>query len=293
MINILKRLQRRNPTKIITYSSCFYILKSKFNPSLYIKWMKNFVSIVNNFNLVIYTNLNFLGEIEIRENDPTSKIKNNPSIKIIIKPLWKFYCYRHKDLWIANHYKNSSLKEKTSWELNMLWNEKIAFVNETIKMQYFKTELYGWCDIGYFRNRPNDTHTSILNNWSSFRAIHSFFKKDMIYYGCINNDHSYLKQLKQTINTKNDLGLPSIPIPEEQFSISGGFFILHKDKINWWFNTFYQKLNSYLINDYLVKDDQIILADCIFTNDNIQNFFVFHENINKLDNWFMFQRILR
>lgn len=37
----------------ITFSSCFYIIKSKFNPSIYIEWMGNFLSIVNNFNLVI------------------------------------------------------------------------------------------------------------------------------------------------------------------------------------------------------------------------------------------------
>ena len=39
----------------ITFSSCFYIIKSKFDPSKYIEWMKNFLSIVNEFNLVIYT----------------------------------------------------------------------------------------------------------------------------------------------------------------------------------------------------------------------------------------------
>jgi len=295
MINILDPFQPKNkkPNQpiIITYSTCFYILKSKFDPSFYIQWMKNMLSIVKNFNLVIYTNLIFLGDIKIIENDPNSKIKNNPLIKIINKPLYNFYCYRYKDLWIANHSKNLSLKE-TSWELNMLWNEKIAFVNETIKMQYFKTENYGWCDIGYFRNRPEDTHTNKLYNWSSFDVIHSLSQKNVIYYGCVNNDSNYINYLTDIINNKNKKGLPFFPIPEEQISISGGFFILQKNKINWWFNTYYQKLNLYLTNDYLVKDDQIILADCIFTNYIRNNFFLFHENYS-YDNWFMFQRILK
>ena len=30
----------------ITFSSCFYIIKSKFDPSIYINWMNNFLSIV-------------------------------------------------------------------------------------------------------------------------------------------------------------------------------------------------------------------------------------------------------
>ena len=42
----------------ITFSSCFYIIKSKFDPSVYIEWMTNFISIVSHFNLVIYTDEN-------------------------------------------------------------------------------------------------------------------------------------------------------------------------------------------------------------------------------------------
>ena len=61
----------------ITFSSCFYIIKSKFDKDTYINWMNNFISIVNNFNLVIYTDENSLKFINKREN---------PRIKIIIKP---------------------------------------------------------------------------------------------------------------------------------------------------------------------------------------------------------------
>ena len=60
----------------ITYSSCFYILKSKFDENTYINWMNNFISIVNEFYLVIYTD-----ESSVKYIDT----KNNPRIKIIIK----------------------------------------------------------------------------------------------------------------------------------------------------------------------------------------------------------------
>jgi len=33
-------------------------MKSKFDSNTYIEWMNNFISIVNNFNLVIYTDEN-------------------------------------------------------------------------------------------------------------------------------------------------------------------------------------------------------------------------------------------
>jgi hypothetical protein len=95
--------------------------------------------------------------------------------------------------------------------------------------------------------------------------------------------------LHQIVNNKNSIGLPKKEIPADQTSIAGGFFYLHKDKIDWWANTYDTKLQLYFKNNYLVKDDQIILVDCILSN--LDKFTLFRENIN-CDNWFMFQRIL-
>jgi len=39
--------------------------------------------------------------------------------------------------------KNILLNNKSCWELNMLWAEKIHFVKETIERKYFDTEFYG------------------------------------------------------------------------------------------------------------------------------------------------------
>ena len=266
----------------ITFSSCFYIIKSKFDVSTYIEWMNNFLSIVNSFNLVIYTDVNGLKYIP--ENG-----KNNPNIKIILKPLEQFYNYKYKDNWIKNHQKNFLLNNKSCWELNMLWAEKIWFVKETIERKYFETEFYGWCDIGYFRNRQEDLHVSFLSSWSAKDKL-LLLDREKIAYACINNDAGYMKYLHKLINNKNTLGLPVQPIPPYQNSVAGGFFILYKNKINWWAKIFDNKLELYLKNNYLVKDDQIILVDCILSNSG--HFTLFRENNPQFDNWFMFQRIL-
>jgi hypothetical protein len=142
----------------ITFSSCFYIINSKFEPNIYIEWMNNFISIVNNFNLVIYTDENTVKYIDI---------KNNPRIIVIIKPIQEFYNYKYKEYWIENHKKNNLLNYRSNWELNMLWSEKLWFVKETIERKYFDTDLYGWCDIGYFRNRQDDTPIRELVNWGN------------------------------------------------------------------------------------------------------------------------------
>ena len=267
----------------ITFSSCFYVIKSKIEPSIYVEWMNNFISIVNNFNLVIYSDENSSKYINT---------KNNPKIKIIIKPLEEFHNYKYKDFWIENHKKNLLLNEQSSWELNMLWSEKIWFVKETIERNYFDSDFYGWCDIGYFRNRSGeytDTHTSFLSNWPNNEKYLRLDKKKII-YACINNDSKYINYLYKLINKKNSSGLPIQPIPPIQQSIAGGFFILNKNSIDWWSNTYESKLKLYFENNYLVKDDQIILADCILSNTNY--FHLFRENIKPYDNWFMFQRIL-
>jgi hypothetical protein len=242
--------------------------------------MNNFLSIVNNFNLVIYTDENSFKYINKREN---------PNIIIIIKPIEQFYNYKYKNYWIQNHEKNYLINDKSSWELNMLWSEKIHFVNQTIKNKYFDTEFYMWCDIGYFRNRSEDLHTDRLLNWPNLNTINKL-DKSKIYYACINNNNNYINGLYNLINDKNNVGLPTKQIPPNQQSIAGGCFIIHKDKIDWWLNTYDSKLSLYFKNNYLVKDDQIIIADCIFSQQT--NFILFRENNIKFDNWFMFQRIL-
>jgi hypothetical protein len=269
---------------LITFSSCFYIINSKNCSEKYIEWMNNFISIVNNFYLVIYTDEN------------TSKYintKNNPKIKVIIKSLSLFYNYKYKEYWIKNHEKNFLLNDKSCWQLNMLWAEKISFVKETIERKYYDTEYYGWCDIGYFRNRIgqyNDLHTNDLFNWPDNNKINKI-PINKILYACINNNNQYLNCLINTIIDKNSIGLPAKPIPNNQLSIAGGFFILHKNLINIWFSLFDNKLLTYFENDYLVKDDQIILADCIFSNQEL--FILFRENNYLFDNWFMFQRLFK
>jgi len=264
----------------ITFSSCFYIIKSKFDSSTYINWMNNFISMVNNFNLVVYSDENSSQYINT---------KGNPKIKVIIKPIEQFYNFKYNHYWIENHKRNFLLNENSSWLLNMLWSEKIWFVKETVERKYFETEFYGWCDIGYFRNRRDDIHSSKLLNWPNNEKIMKL-DKNKICYACINNDNGYMNFLHKIVNNKNQLGLPVNEIPAIQNSIAGGFFIIHKDKINWWSETYETKLELYFKNNYLVKDDQIILVDCILSN--LNEFLLFRENARNIDNWFMFQRIL-
>ena len=263
----------------ITFSTCFYNFNSKFDTNTYLQWMNNFFSIVNKFYLVVYTDENGLQYIDT---------KNNPRIKVVVKPVEEFHNYRHKDFWIKNHEQNFLLKDRIDWKVNMLWSEKIWFVYDTINKNDFNTDYFGWCDIGYFRNGHSNTNTNDLQCWANENAVKKI-DWSKIHYACVNNNFQQLDDLKKTILNKNDKGLPINPINPNQVSIAGGFFLIHKNKIEWWSSSYEKKILTYFQNNYLVKDDQIILVDCVMTN---TDYFKIHIENSHLDNWFMFQRIL-
>lgn len=267
----------------ITLTTCFYRLKNKFTDNHYYVWMDNMLSQVNNYYLVIYTD---------KETKPFLDKYVNANIRIIIKPMEDFKTYLYKDKWISNHERNEELNKKVSWEVNMLWNEKIHFVHETMKNKYFdETDFYGWCDIGYFRNRPNDMNKSELRNWAHPEKINKMITDNKcVYYAIINNNNDYINSLFNLIQNKNEVGLPKEPIPSNQCSIAGGFFIAHKNKLEEWRDYYYSRLDLYFKHDYLVKDDQIIIADCVFSS--MKDFKLLSEKGYQYDNWFLFQRFL-
>lgn len=285
-MNFLFKKQNYNfnkENKLITFSTCFYVLRSKFPIETYLKWINNLLLIVNNFNLVIYTNKESNIYL-LRLIDITKK-----NIKVIIKPLTNFYTYKYKDNWIKNHEKsNMSLHKVIDWQLNMLWNEKVFLVNETVRMEYFKSLYYGWCDIGYFRNRNYDLHTDYLKQWPNPIKLLQLNKKDVIHYGCVQND---LSELTNEIKNHYENGLKTPPTERyNDISFAGGFFMLSPNMSNYYAKIYESKLEYYFSNYYFIKDDQTIIQDIIVTNSGL--FHIYKENNKYFDNWFMFQRLL-
>lgn len=273
----------------ITLSTCYYILKSKFDHKIYLQWCSNFLSLIetNNFKLVLYTNKESF-EMLI-SNDEIYYHVLNPNIRVVFYDFEEFNTYKFKSKWEENHRNNYLLNDGIDWRLNMIWNEKIHMVKNTMDEKYFESDLYGWCDIGYFRNRECDLNTSLLSTWLNPNSLTNV-DDNKIYYGLVNNDLTYVQHIHSSVLNKNLVGLPNDPLPLDQISVAGGFFICHRDKLTWWHKCYYDKLRLYFDNNYLVKDDQIILADCIFSD--INHFFLCMENDVNYDNWFMFQRIL-
>ena len=256
----------------LTLTSCFYVFNCKFTIETYKKWAKNLIDNVNNFNLVIYTDNKskyFFNNMNINNN-----------IKLIIKEIDSFKTYKYKDNWIKNHEQNTLLNSKVDWKVNMLWNEKINFVNETINNKYFKTKYYGWCDIGYFRCNNNRLPYDKISNWPNKNIINNL--KDKIYYAYVCSD-KYLNDIELYKKLNNE-------IPPGQCSIAGGFFISNKDNLKWWNEIYYEKIEKYFDENKLIKDDQIIIIDLYL--DNKDKFkLITQKNIN-YDLWFAFDTYL-
>lgn len=256
---------------MITIVTAWYILNSKFDKTTYKIWMDNFVALIDNFYLVIYTN---------KESYYMLEEFLHKNVKIIIKEFDEFYGYKWKDNWIENHCNNFLLNEQsffnTDWKLNMLWSEKINFVYDTYENKYFNTDYYIWCDIGYFRD-------PIINNkWPNYEVVKTL-NPNVIYYAYVCHKNILNEYIRRVLNNEN--------IPYHQASISGGFFIIHKNKINWYHNIYYDKLNYFFIHKLLVKDDQYILLHCIANN--INEFLLLKDpTTNMNDSWFLFKRLL-
>ena len=288
-INLEKICNNSNKSINITFSTCFYLLKSKFDKNIYLEWMKNLLENVYNFYLIIYTN----NESKYIFN----KYKDNKNIKIVILEFNNFLNYKYKENWINNNKLNCNkiwFKDiyNSDWKLQLLWSEKINLVNKTITNKYFNTEFYGWCDIGYFRNEKKNLNYEYIKYWPDNDKINKF-DKTKIYYNyigskhdgnkiCLNDCINYFKKRNKNNFTENEIYNYNI--------LSGGFFILHKDNINWWYDTFYEKLEYYFKNKKFIKDDQVIVNDCFFENTN--KFEIISSNNEYIDPWFYFSYYL-
>jgi hypothetical protein len=272
----------------ITFSTCWYNFKAKFDASVYAQWIRNMLSNVRCYNLVIYTD-----EAGLASFNFDSYAAVNPRIRVVMRPFESFRNYALKDVWIANHDKNTLLKDRVDWRVNALWSEKVHFVRETVNQRYFDTEYYGWCDIGYFRGRNTlDLSVAQLRGWPNPAKI-AALNPHKIYYACVNNNWAQIETCIKAVNQGTNPANPANPLLDPRMNfIAGGFFMLHKTKAEWWAVTYDAKLHRHLSDGRVVKDDQQIITDCVFSKDMQSHFHICREEGGKYDVWFLFQRAL-
>lgn len=288
--------------------------------------MRGFIRIVNRFYLVIYTDKETYDFIvtEVRKLDAETVSR----IKVVVKPYTDFYNYKYVEYWKSNNNNPAcKLYGVADWRLNMLWCEKVHFVNETIERRYFDTdtdtdtEYYGWCDIGYFRDtltKPasmletlRNTQTAysklIRERWPNPAKINAL-DKNRVYYGCnispdlmnIALQHHSDHFGRSNIDAESEL--PRTIYDKRAHFISGGFFITGREKMKWWAHTFQTTLEKYIAHNAVIQDDQQLIAHCIFISNSCTGTSSICEKdlcITKVNEmspdklWFMFRDLLR
>ena len=126
---------------MLTLVTAWYRVNNKLRGNEYLIWMSNLLNESNKFNIILFTNAESYDEVKQYENE---------KIHIILKEFDDFHCATDK--WITNHERNDELnhnsRHNTDYRLNMIWNEKVAFVHDALNSHIFETEYYCWCDIG-------------------------------------------------------------------------------------------------------------------------------------------------
>jgi len=283
------------PPPIITFATAWYDLGAKFAKEQYYVWASTLLTNVRKFNLVVYVE-----DVKSAELIRQLGAANNVRIYVIIHPFDELPLYRtHRAQFEANHTRNTELNMHVSWKLVLLWCSKQYFVEITenrIGTPNFPqnpTEYYGWMDIGYFRSRIGKIELSgnQIQQFPNNERLRQM-SGDKIHYALVNP--GIIETLKRYIYNRSPKdGLPKVPIPFNQISVAGGFFILSSGgPSRSWREQFETHLIKYFSAGRTVKDDQYVLIDLILLNPMVFNLWIESPTAPNKDAWFMFQRLL-
>lgn len=231
----------------IVFYTLIYKIKSKFDFKKYQEWGNNLIKNLNNQTLVVYTDKNTYNLLK-------RILNNNNNIKIIFLELSDFKYYKYIDFF--NNCTKLTEGHDIDSKLLLIWLERIIILDNL--KNYITSKFYSYVDFGYFRDEL------MYNNFLKSNII---LDKDKIYYCLVKNDIIYLKN-DILIYYRDNKEYPN----KNDGIIGGGFFIIHSDKINFYINLIENKILSYINNNILIKDDQIIITDVIFDKNNIDHF---------------------
>lgn len=279
---------------LITFATAWYEFgTSKFSNTQYYIWAGTLLQNARKFNLIVFV------ESEQMSKFICNLAKNNPRVIVIIHPFNDLpLCKTHGLQFEMNHQRNHLLNQRVSWKLVLLWCSKqyfVEFVENKCINDGIATQYYGWCDIGYFRSREGRSEL-MPDEIANFPRDESILRlnPEKIHYALVSP--SEMKTLNGYVYNRNPkTGLPNVPIPTNQNSIAGGFFILGggHNRATKWRNKFENLLIRYLKNGepYVVKDDQYVIVDYILMNPT--EFELWLEPMQfGYDSWFLFQRLL-
>jgi len=221
------------------------IPKKKFSSDIYISWIKNYMNLIKDNPIVIYTNSDLVKNLIINiRKDYLSKTK------IVFLNITDLYCYKY-----INYFNNDYIRDHEKYHdplLYLIWNNKTAFMYDAFKKNYFNTELYAWTDIGMIRN--NIIYNTLLNK---------FPNKNLK----INSDKVYLLEV-ENFNYLELNYISDIPYIFNNNRCGGGVILCNKNILEKWFFIYYDMLDTFIKYDFFAGKDQNILNNIYLKYNN-------------------------
>lgn len=255
-------------TQSATLVTCYYKVKSKHTFDEYTIWIRNLLLTIKS-NIIIFTSadqaecINSLALKDRMYPEPDSQIG---CVKVIIKELQDLYIVkRYPDIWDDQYAKDPTQDIRTK-ECYMIWNSKLALVQEAIILNPFGSDKFVWNDIGSLRD--------IRFVYENYRQILKYPLYENISSGKIDI------VLIEDFNVQNQI------IFQNESHLSGSIFGGGREAFLKLIDLFYQNFDMYLENGYFIGCDQQILATCFQQSPELFNLITPDHSNYVIDEWF-------
>jgi hypothetical protein len=243
-----------------TVVSCYYNIPSKHSNlkiNKYLEWIDNFFKNVKHSNLIIFTNNNSKKIIEKYKRD---------NMVIIEKELIDFEIYKkYPKIWQSQYNMDQQKYSGRNIYCYLIWNSKINMVLESIKLNYFKSTKFVWCDIGNIRK------SDIGFSLDSY-PINEKISKNVIDIVCLNEI------------TIEDFNKRDNPFFKDEIRLSGSIIGASVDTWNRFSEIYYDMFKKFVDNNKFIGCDQQIILACYVNYPDLFNLVKPYNN--RYDPWF-------
>ena len=118
--------------------------------------------------------------------DIIKRLRGGKPAVYCVTSLEEFFVYRYRDILHAHI---AQRWPGISPDCSLIYHEKANFVRRAIDMNTFGSEMFFWCDIGYFRNNKRQTgfHLSDRIEWPNLQACRTAFGDKVAFFGITDN----------------------------------------------------------------------------------------------------------
>lgn len=146
---------KKCPNTVVTG---YFVMPSKFSSDRYNDWMRHMLSLQD--CMVIYTSPQLVAQMQSHRNQHAKDKTVIIAMEIDDLPLARQYDAK---FWQHQLDIDPEKNHHRSYQLFWIWLSKSWFVTESIRQNFFDSDIFAWSDIGCFRNAKYDKKEMILH----------------------------------------------------------------------------------------------------------------------------------